>query len=57
MVETKEEKQKGEDKEEEEGEIVRIKVTLRTRERLKMLGIKGDSYDDIINVMFGELAR
>ena len=54
MVETKEEKQKGEDKEEEGGGIVRIKLTLRTRERLKMLGRKGDSYDDIINAMFGE---
>jgi len=52
MAEIKEGVEKGED---EEGKIVRIKITWKTREKLKMLGKKGDSYDDVINAMFGEL--
>lgn len=32
----------------EENKIVIIKVTLRTREKLKRLGIKSETYDTII---------
>lgn len=34
-----------------------IKVTLKTREKLKQLGRKGDTYDDVINRMFAELTE
>lgn len=33
----------------EENKIVLIKVKVATREALKKRGIKGDTYDDIIN--------
>lgn len=52
MTEIKEDNEKGEDQEEK---VVHVKVKWNTRERLKVLGKKGDSYDDIINAMFGEL--
>ena len=54
MVKIKEEEEKGDDKG-DEGNIVRIKVTRVTREKLKMIGNKGDSYDDVINAMFVDL--
>ncbi|AJP62047.1 hypothetical protein [ANMV-1 virus] len=42
--------------EEKEGEkIVRIKVKLKTREKLIKMGKKGESYDDVITWMLGDL--
>jgi hypothetical protein len=38
----------------EEDKIVRIKVKLKTREKLKAIGKKGDSYDDVISLLFGD---
>jgi hypothetical protein len=32
-----------------------IKVTLTTREKLKLWGSKGDTYEDVINKMFSAL--
>ena len=40
---------------EEKDKIVVIKVTSKTRERLKARGKKGDTYDDVISKMFGLL--
>ena len=39
----------------EENKIVIIKVTLKTREKLKAIGKKGDTYDDVITQLFREL--
>jgi len=54
MVEIKEDDEKGEDT---EGKIVRIKVTWETRERLKMLGKKGDTYEVIIQRLMKEALK
>lgn len=55
MEEIKEADVKGEDKEEK---IVHVKVKWSTRERLKLLGKKGDSYEDIISAFVNaELAK
>jgi len=35
--------------------IVAIKVTLKTREKLKSMGKKGDTYESIIRGMFSDL--
>ena len=40
---------------EEKDKIVVIKVTSKTRKRLKARGKKGDTYDDVISKMFGYL--
>lgn len=39
----------------EEDKIVRIKVKLKTREKLKTIGKKGDSYDDVISLLFEDI--
>ena len=39
----------------DEKKIVIIKVTLKTRQKLKRRGSKGDTYDDVITQMFSEL--
>jgi hypothetical protein len=40
---------------EEKDKIVAIKVTWKTREKLKRFGLKGDTYEDVITKMFGYL--
>jgi hypothetical protein len=40
---------------EEKGQIVVIKVKWETREKLKRLGSKGDTYDDVIHGMLSAL--
>jgi hypothetical protein len=40
---------------EEKDKIVVIKVKWETREKLKRLGSKGDTYDDVISRMFGQM--
>jgi len=39
----------------EEDKIVLIKVKLKTRERLKAIGSKGQTYEDVIREMLKEL--
>lgn len=39
----------------EKKDIVMIKVERETRKRLTARGKKGDTYDDVITKMFGEL--
>jgi len=39
----------------EEDKIVLIKVKLKTREKLKAIGKKGDTYDDVISLLFGDI--
>jgi hypothetical protein len=41
----------------EENKIVVIKVKLKTRDRLKASGKKGESYDDVISAMLEKLGR
>ena len=44
--------------EEEENRIVHVKVRRGTRERLKLLGKKGDTYEDLISALVSyELKR
>lgn len=38
----------------EDDKIVVIKVTWKTRERLKSIGKKGDTYEDVISRMLDE---
>ena len=55
MTEIKEANDKSE---EEENRIVHVKVRRGTRERLKLLGKKGDSYEDLISALVKiELAK
>jgi len=35
----------------EENKIVLIKVKLKTRDKLKAIGKKGDTYDDVITLL------
>jgi hypothetical protein len=39
----------------DEKKTVVVKVTLKTREKLKRWGSKGDTYEDVITQMFSEL--
>ena len=39
----------------DEDMIVVIKVKWKTREKLKQWGSKGQTYDDVVTQMFGEL--
>jgi hypothetical protein len=41
--------------EETEEDIVMVKVKRKTREKLKSIGKKGETYEDVINQMFSEL--
>ena len=43
--------------EEPEEDIVMIKLKRKTRETLKELGRKGDTYDDVINTLFNAQTR